>query len=301
MTAPGWYNDEQDPRLARWHDGAGWTEHTMVKADWPGPGNPPPPGGTAAPAPLGPALGRPGPEPTETPWLEQPPVAKPRREGPSGHLVGAIASLVAVLVCLLILQRVEDDREARANAPTTTTTLPSSVHEWTTVDGSSYRISITPLRTQSTQPSPAGCLGAAEEGRANRQFSVRLENTSPTQSAPLPQVAFGVNLRSDGTFDPAITTLDGASTKVEIGPVAEGTPCSQARTIVEGSGEPLPPGGVREFTGVVGGVPAVAPDGLGVIVRWFAADETQVRRGTGFSPVDVVAAFPKGTTSSDEG
>lgn len=40
---PGWYNDEDDPRLARWFDGLRWTRHTLVKADWTGPGRPPPP------------------------------------------------------------------------------------------------------------------------------------------------------------------------------------------------------------------------------------------------------------------
>ncbi len=43
MTEPGWYFDEHDERLARWHDGAGWTEHTIVQASWTGPGAPPPP------------------------------------------------------------------------------------------------------------------------------------------------------------------------------------------------------------------------------------------------------------------
>ena len=43
MSTPGWYNDEDDPLLARWHDGAAWTEHTLVKADWVGLGTPPSP------------------------------------------------------------------------------------------------------------------------------------------------------------------------------------------------------------------------------------------------------------------
>src|SRR5215207_9708430 len=109
MTAPGWYNDEQDPTLARWHDGAGWTEHTMVKADWSGPGNPPAPGVAAGPAPGGTPLGRPGATPTAASWLEEPPASegKPPREGPSVHLIAAIASLVVAMVCLLILQRLE--------------------------------------------------------------------------------------------------------------------------------------------------------------------------------------------------
>lgn len=43
MTTPGWYNDEQDPARARWHDGERWTPHTVAKADWEGRGMPPPP------------------------------------------------------------------------------------------------------------------------------------------------------------------------------------------------------------------------------------------------------------------
>ena len=44
MANAGWYNDEGDHALARWHDGAGWTDHVLVKADWEGRGEPPPPG-----------------------------------------------------------------------------------------------------------------------------------------------------------------------------------------------------------------------------------------------------------------
>ena len=43
MANTGWYNDESDPTLARWHDGVGWTEHVVLKADWEGVGEPPPP------------------------------------------------------------------------------------------------------------------------------------------------------------------------------------------------------------------------------------------------------------------
>lgn len=62
MTDPGWYKDSRDPALARWHDGTGWTDHTMVMADWKGPGQPPaptaPPQAAWAPAST---AGRPGP------------------------------------------------------------------------------------------------------------------------------------------------------------------------------------------------------------------------------------------------
>jgi hypothetical protein len=36
QSAPGWYQDHDDPRLARWWDGERWTEHTLVldEQDW---------------------------------------------------------------------------------------------------------------------------------------------------------------------------------------------------------------------------------------------------------------------------
>ena len=34
MAKAGWYNDESDPTLARWHDGAGWTDHVIAKGYW---------------------------------------------------------------------------------------------------------------------------------------------------------------------------------------------------------------------------------------------------------------------------
>ena len=43
MAAAGWYNDELDPALARWHDGVAWTDHVVVKSEWEARGHPPPP------------------------------------------------------------------------------------------------------------------------------------------------------------------------------------------------------------------------------------------------------------------
>jgi hypothetical protein len=45
---PGWYDDPRNPAWARWYDGESWTEHTVVKAEHPGP---PPPPGVATPSP----------------------------------------------------------------------------------------------------------------------------------------------------------------------------------------------------------------------------------------------------------
>lgn len=91
---PSWYADPDDPALARWHDGTGWTDFTMVIAEWTGSGPPPPPEGwSPAPSPtegLVPAFGAAAPrapvppvvdEPTPAP--DAPAVAPPAGEAPS--------------------------------------------------------------------------------------------------------------------------------------------------------------------------------------------------------------------------
>lgn len=43
MGHGSWYIDEEDPTLVRWHDGTGWTDYVLVRADWDGADGPPPP------------------------------------------------------------------------------------------------------------------------------------------------------------------------------------------------------------------------------------------------------------------
>jgi hypothetical protein len=291
MTEPGWYNDERDATLARWHDGSGWTEHTMDKGSWTGPGTPPPP----KPAPGGLPLGR---RPDGPPsFLEPlPPPGRPPRshwERPSGHFLAALVSLITIGVCLLLLQRIDESKDEAAVAASTTTTLPSSTATWQTVDGSTYEIVVTPSSAPSDQASTSGCIGAPHGATTNLGFTVKITNTSIDREAPTPQVAFGVNVGSSGAVDPAITTLDDAKTTIEVGPVAAGTSCTVARGIPAGAGGPLGPGTSADYTGVVGGAPSPVPDGLALIVRYFQADAAQVARGTGFSAVDLVVPFPK--------
>lgn len=47
VTPPGWYEDQDDPTLARWWDGDRWTEHTLVIAEQVPNVQPPPPPGYA--------------------------------------------------------------------------------------------------------------------------------------------------------------------------------------------------------------------------------------------------------------
>jgi hypothetical protein len=43
VASSGWYNDESDPALARWHDGVAWTDHVLEKSEWEAAGVEPPP------------------------------------------------------------------------------------------------------------------------------------------------------------------------------------------------------------------------------------------------------------------
>jgi hypothetical protein len=103
VAAPGWYTDKQDPRLARWYDGASWTDHTVVIAEWAGRGTPPPPDqdppssapvfGTPEaqagppPGPVGPAPGAGTPPPASPPagGASPPPPTPGPPPGPSGY------------------------------------------------------------------------------------------------------------------------------------------------------------------------------------------------------------------------
>jgi hypothetical protein len=55
QSAPGWYQDHDDPRLARWWDGERWTEHTLVleEQDWSTEPAPPTGAGTRFPVDTG--------------------------------------------------------------------------------------------------------------------------------------------------------------------------------------------------------------------------------------------------------
>jgi hypothetical protein len=305
MIEPGWYNDELDPSLARWHDGTTWTDHTMDKASWTGPGTPPAPDQLAPSGPAGGPLGGVQEPPRPVPLIEAPPLARRSRwdqwERPSGYLVAAIASLVVIAVCLVSLQRLEEERDAEAAVATTSTTTPlqSFDVEYTAQGGSTYRLSITPKADTLVSGSPNGCLEPPGAGRVLATFTVRVTNTSPDAEAPVPQLAFGVNL-TDGALDPNITSLDRASTDIEVGPVAAGTSCSLARTVAAGQGgTPLAPGASQDFEGVVADVPLPFPQGLSLIVRYFQTDPNP--RGSGFAPVDLPVLFPAASATPTEG
>ena len=93
QSAPGWYQDHDDPRLARWWDGERWTEHTLVLADQDWTTEPPAPAGsTRFPVDTGSVTAVEGtPEsyeediyaPIRDPWGEDEPVVAPVVDPPT--------------------------------------------------------------------------------------------------------------------------------------------------------------------------------------------------------------------------
>jgi hypothetical protein len=87
VAEAGWYNDEEDPRRARWFDGAAWTEHTVDKEEWVGLGQPPSPEGER---PLRPY--RPIPDPKRFPM-------------PQGSWIILTAVVLVIVAVLLVATR----------------------------------------------------------------------------------------------------------------------------------------------------------------------------------------------------
>jgi hypothetical protein len=307
MTEPGWYNDEQDPSLARWHDGVDWTDRTVRKADWIGVGEPPPPAPSTpapspAPAPLPPAPSTPAPAPVPAPVApptpaSTPPPAKtpipkrvaPRRAWgrPSWLRWKIVVPVVVGALVLLLLQQtfLTDD----PSDPITSSGLATYGAEWHTVDGSSYRITVVPSSEALDEASPGGCFTAPASGHANLGFAVRVENLSDA-AAPMPDVLFAVNATSNGELDRSADSLSGTHRQIEVTPRAKGASCADAFLVRPAGRGKLDKGESADFTGVVGGIVTPAPAGLALIVRYLQIDGTNPEVS---SPADVLAPFPR--------
>ncbi len=145
MAAPGWYNDVDDPTLARWHDGTSFTRHTIRKQDWVGRGMPPAPAeGTTTPATLD------QPAPTGAPlWAKEaaPPAGKAPTERPAASRAVALLQLVrerrrlvlaVVVVVVLVLMALvlrSDDGEGGDGGTATSAGGQTYGGDWSGPDG----------------------------------------------------------------------------------------------------------------------------------------------------------------------
>jgi hypothetical protein len=87
VAEAGWYNDEHDPARARWFDGRAWTDHTILKEEWVGLGQPPSPEG-------------------ELPLRAYRPIADPRPfPMTQGSWIVLSAAVLAIVVILVVVTR----------------------------------------------------------------------------------------------------------------------------------------------------------------------------------------------------
>lgn len=162
--------------------------------------------------------------------------------------------------------------------------------EWSTIDGSAYRLTVIPSDELLTDASPDDCYPAPAEGHANLGFTVRVENRSDGP-APMPEVVFAINADADGRLDESAESLSYANRQIEITPRADKAQCDEASAIRPGGRAELGKGETATFTGVVGGLVTPIPGSLKLLVRYIQADD---RDPTVASTEDLVAPFPFG-------
>ncbi|RNL75496.1 hypothetical protein [Nocardioides marmorisolisilvae] len=158
--------------------------------------------------------------------------------------------------------------------------LPHFGADWTTTDGSKYRITVTPLAELSSKPSADGCVPAPADGFVNARFGIRISNFSG-RKADVPAIDFGANLDASGVANPTVIDLQPDRSNVAVTP-HPGDRCSGAASIRAGGRKQLDDGEVLDLVGVVGGIAIPVQPGVSVIIRYRAAS----------GPTELLAPFP---------
>lgn len=196
------------------------------------------------------------------------------RTGPGQLAIAGTAVVVAVLL--------------RTFAPGGTDTpgvplgqgLPHFGADWTTSDGSKYRITVTPLSELSSRPSDGGCVPSPADGFVNARFAIRVSNFSG-RSADVPAVDFGANLDASGTPDPTVVEIQPQRHNVALSPRA-GNGCRAAASLGPAGRDRMDDGEVLDLVGVVGGIRVPVQPGVSVIIRYRAES----------GPTALLAPFP---------
>lgn len=144
--------------------------------------------------------------------------------------------------------------------------------QWRTLDGSSYRMTVTPSSDRSQDPSPEGCVPAPGAGRANLRFEVRIENLSG-RSAPMPEVLFAVNASPSGELDRSPAAEAGTNRSIEVTPRGPGVACEDAAAIRPTGRPDIEDGKTVTFRGTVGGIASPVPEGLALLIRYIQVDD----------------------------
>jgi len=209
------------------------------------------------------------------------PARKPGRSGLSWHRTGAGQLTIAgVAVVLAVLLRVLVPGGADSPGVPLGQGLPHFGADWTSSDGSKYRITVTPLAELSSKPSQDGCVPAPADGFVNARFGIRISNFSG-RDAEVPTVDFGANLDASGTANPTLIDLQPDRTNVAVTP-HPGKRCGGASSITPSGRKKMKDGEVLDLVGVVGGISIPVQPGVSVIIRY--------RAGSGST--ELLAPFP---------
>jgi hypothetical protein len=334
MTAPGWYNDEQDPALARWHDGADWTRHTVRKLDWAGRGTPPPPVDDAVEREVEPPRAAGGwvvaerpttPSPQGTsPSSATPPITTPdRATPPSGPPLGAAppararairrqrmaraggrhrlafvgAIVVLAVIVVVVVKAVGGDDGGGALARALGDDLGAATGRQTF--GEAFTTPDGSYKISIVVGDPTD--DASPEGCVAKAGGDRTNLTflvrignEGKERAPIPEIGVGLNLDSAGRPSLSVLRFEEA-----VGvPVELGTPSGDDRCkharTAGGTGE-LGPGEHRDFDGVAGPVADPVPPGTALLVHHPLGDPAV---SGGLTSSDLYVPFPTDTTTS---
>lgn len=143
--------------------------------------------------------------------------------------------------------------------------------EWIAKDGYAYRMTVASSEQFVNVASASGCITVPPPGTTNLQFTVLIENRSPT-AAPVPALEFAANLTDAGVVDTRLTSFAKASKRIELLPIAAARTCEESSRISPAGREKIEPGSIASFTGTLAGVKTPLGDGLSLIVRFLKAD-----------------------------
>jgi len=163
----------------------------------------------------------------------------------------------------------------------------AGVTSWIAKDGSAYRMTVTPSSQLVNAASSSGCIPVPSAGTTNLQFTVEIENKSPTAAA-VPSLEFAANIKDSGVVDAKLTSFARASTRIELLPLATTRSCAEASQIGPVGRDAIEPGTSTTFTGTLAGVRTPIGDGLALIVRYVKAD---ARAASGASKSLVTVPF----------
>jgi hypothetical protein len=214
-----------------------------------------------------------------------------RRSGPSRlawarTTRGQVGIAVVVLGLAVVLRLVASGHQPTGAQRPVGPPLTTYGTDWKAHDGSSYRLTVTPLAELVGSGSPDGCVPAAAPGRTNLRFTVRVDNLG-SAPAPVPDLAFAVNTRPSGAIAKKLSFDDG-SKDVDLTPTTARDCAHAAR--VTGAGQPrIAPQSATTFTGLLGGVRTPVGPGLTLVVRY---DQSDAGSPTGTGTADVAVLYP---------